>query len=170
MAKKRKAPNYHRGEPGRWAGFFKIVGVLAVIATIFAIAWAMTLTQPKNLKYDAPELAPLGEVPAKVSAMLDQSKELEKTFTDATKVRDITPDDLISLRDAIKLQIDYLRESQNRNLSEGNLRIERMTEMLETYESKPLRDQSSYLEQKSADLENQNNLFTARMLLSLAAE
>jgi hypothetical protein len=170
MARNRKDPYYHRGEPSRWVGFFKTLGILALMAAAFGIAWALTLSQPKKLKYDSPELSPLGEVPARVSAMLDQSKELEKNFIDATKIRDITPTDLINLRDALKLQIDYLRESQNRNLSEGNARIARMTVMLETYESKPLRDQSTYLELKAADLEKQNNLYAARLLLTLAAE
>jgi hypothetical protein len=163
MAKRRKDPYYHRGEPGRWNQLLKVVGVLFVIAVVLGGAWTLTLFQPRKIKNDDPEMQqPIGEVPKEVSAMLDQSKELEKNFTDATQARDITPDDLVSLRHAIQLQLDYLEETQNHNLAEGNARLNRMTIALETYEAKPLRAQSLDLEQKAKGFEAQNDLDNAK--------
>jgi hypothetical protein len=170
MARRRKAPYYHRGEPGRWSKLLKVLGVLLVMAVVLGIGWSLTLFQPRKIKYDDPALQPTGPVPLAVSALLDQSKDLEKAFTDAAKVRDITPDDLASLRHAIQLQLDYLDQSQNHNLADGNARIDRMTVLLQTYEAKPLRAQSLDLEQKAAALEAQNDLKGAIKLYGQAAD
>jgi hypothetical protein len=169
MANRRKDPYYHRGEPSRWSKLLKTLGVLLVMAAVLAIGWALTLGQPRRIKFDDPALQPMGEIPREVSALLDQSKDLEKNFTDSAKARDITPRDLASLRQAIQLQVDYLDKSQNHNLADGNARIDRMTVLLQSYEAKPLRAQSLDLEQKAVDLEAQNDLEGAKKLYSQAA-
>lgn len=169
MARRRKDTYYHRGEPSRWSKVFKVLGVLLVVAAVLGGTWVLTLFQPRKIKYNDPALQPMGEIPKAVSALLDQSKDLEKKFTDATQARDITPDDLASLRHAIQLQLDYLDQSQNHNLAEGNARIERMTIALETYEAKPLRAQSLDLETKAGGLEAQSDLTGAIKLLAQAA-
>jgi len=169
MARRRKDPYYHRGEPSRWSKLLKTLGVMLVMAAVLALGWALTLSQPRRIKYNDPALQPLGEIPREISALLDQSKELEKNFTDSAKIRDITPADLASLRQAIQLQLDYLNKSQNHNLADGNARINRMTVALQSYEAKPLRAQSLDLEQKGGGLEAQNDYEGAKKLYAQAA-
>ena len=170
MARPRKDPFYHRGEPGLGSKLLKALGVLFVMAAVLAIGWALTLGQPKQIKFDDPALQPIGEVPAAISDLLDQSKALEKQFTDTTQIRDITPDDLARLRQAIQLQVDYLEKSKGHNLAEGNERIDRMTVTLQTYEAKPLRAKSEDWEQQASGLEAQDDLAGAIKLLTQAAE
>ncbi len=105
---------------------------------------------------------------AKFPPLLDHSKELERNFTTAAKTRDITPADLADLREALRLQLEFLDKSHNRNLAEGNTRIDRMSALLQTYEARPLRLQSEDLRSRAADLENQSDLDGAKKLLAQA--
>ncbi len=170
MARKRKDPYYHRGEPGVWSKILKALGVIAVIAVVLSLGWALTLWEPKKIKFDDPSAQPVGEVPREVSALLDQSKELEKNFAIAAKTRDITEADLSNLRESLRLQLDYLDKSHNRNLAEGNSRIARMSVLLQSYEAKPLRLHSIDLQSRASDLENQGDLDGAKKLLFQADE
>ena len=170
MARRRKDPYYHRGEPGIWSKILKTLGVIAVMALVLGLGWALTLTQPTRIKFDDPALAPIGDVPPEISALLDQSKDLERKFTADAKTRDVTEADLNNLRQALRLQLDYLEKSHNRNLAEGNQRIAKMSAALQTYEAKPVHNQSVDLESQASDLELQNDLAGAKKLLYQADE
>jgi hypothetical protein len=170
MPRRKRDPYHHRGEPSPWSKVLKVLAVLLVMATVLAIGWALTLTQPRQVKWDDPGLQPTGEIPAQYSAKLDQSMLLEKKFKDAEKMRSITTADLTNLRQAIALQREYLVDTHNHNLAEGNARIDDMNVSLQTYEAKPLRDQSLALEDQAKTLENSNDYDGAKKLYDQAAQ
>jgi len=169
MPRRQKDPYYHRGEPGPWSKILKVVAVTLGMAAIMAIGWSLTLLQPKKIKWDDPGLAPTGDIPPQDSALLDQSRLLEKQFKQAEQMRDITSDDLLNLKQAISLQREYLYRTHNHNLADGNSRIDEMTASLQTYEAKPLRTQSLALESQAQTLESSNDYEGAKKLYDQAA-
>jgi hypothetical protein len=170
MARRPRDPYYHRGEPGPWSKVLKVLALMLGMAAILGIGWCLTLLQPKKIKWDDPGLAPTGEIPEQISALLDQSRLLENQFHQADQMRTITDDDLLNLRQAIELQREYLYKTHNHNLADGNARIDEMTATLETYEAKPLRDQSLDLEAKGEVLETSNDYDGAKKLYDQAAK
>jgi len=169
MAKRRKDPYYHRGEPGFWSKFLKIFSVILVIAIVLGFAWALTLLQPKRIGWDNADLNTPDESGKEYSALLDDSLALEKKFKDAARQHEPTADDLFNLREAIEKQREYLFRTHNHNLGEGNARIDEMTVILQTNEAKPMRDQSIQFELQAGDLENKKDLDGAKKLYEQAA-
>jgi hypothetical protein len=167
MARRQKDPYYHRGEPGPWSKVFKVLAI--ALSLILGIGWFLTLLQPKRVKWDDPGLQPTGGIAAQYSAMLDQSNLLENKFNQAEQLREINTDDLLNLKQAIELQREYLYNTHNHNLADGNARIDHLTATLQTYEAKPLRTDSLDLEARGLVLETSNDLEGAKKLYDQAA-
>jgi hypothetical protein len=167
MPKKRRDPYYHRGEPGIWSKIFKILGIVLVIAAIFGAVWATKYFQPRRIGWQDMGTA-AGAVPANVTALHDQSLDLERKFHDVEKMGTVTPADVENLRQALKLENDYL--TQAHMTQKGSERLVQLTEGLETYEAKPLSEQSIDLENQALTLEKAGTLPEARKLYGQAAD
>ncbi len=167
MARRRKDPYYHRGEPGRWSKILKVLAVILVIGLVLGGTYALSFFQPRKVGWE--ELGPpSGAVPAEISAMHDKSMELERNFHQAEKIREITAADIEDLRQALRLENDYLAKAHAGQASSD--RLVELTETLETYESKPLNDQSIDLAAQAAKLEQTGDIAGARKLYGQAAD
>ncbi len=168
MFKKRRKSSYrYHGDPEKWNKVLKILGVLAVIAAILGGAWAITLSQPRKVGWKDMD-TPVKNIPPNVAAMHDKSLALEHDFHEAEKMRDITSADIENLREALRLEVAYIE--QTHISQQGSDRLTALTETLETYEAKPLYEQSSTDEAEAAKLENAGDLEGARKLYGEAEE
>ncbi len=165
--KKRNDPYYHRGEPSRWSKALKVLGVIALIAVIFAGVWSLKFFQPRKVGWQ--DLGtPVGEVPANVTLLHDQSLDFERKFHDVEKMGTVGEADIENLRQALKLEIDYLNQAHMTQKSSD--RLTALTQTLETYEAKPLSEQSIDAENQGHKLEKAGDLEGARKVYGQAAD
>jgi hypothetical protein len=170
MAKPKKKPKFRRDGPSVWVKLLKILGVLLLIALILGGAYALTLLGPRKVNSDAANAPATGEIPKEVTALLNESHDLESQFHDNEKMRPVTPADLEILKKAISLQQEYLEKSNNRNGAAAQQRLDDMNALLQSEESVPLHQQSLDLEAQAHDLEDKNDYDGAKDLLAQAAK
>jgi hypothetical protein len=154
-------------DPGPWPAVVKVGGVILIIAAILSLSWFLAQMGPRRINYDQADYQYNLAIPKAVLAMLDESNELEKEFREAEKMRDITPEDLAKLRQAINLQQEYITRTGH-DITKGNDRLDDLNTILQTYETDPIHQNSLDLEDKATAEEDAGHDQAAATLLTQA--
>jgi len=152
-----------------WLTVLKVLGVVVLAALILAGAYFYARMGPQQLSYVQVDALNGDDIPKDALDSLERSRVLWRKFQETQKMRDITPDDLTGLRQAILLDETYLKRT-GRDVAYGDDRLTDMRQALQVHESEPIYKDSLELEQQAQKAEHDGQLEDASRLLRQAMD